>query len=90
MEETRSSTPQDSRNPQATPAQDTPAAPRQRQKSTASTGRKPASGKNRAQKSQTEIRLQAITALINLPEDGRFFLVFETQEGQKETIDTWT
>ena len=90
MEETRSSAPHDNRNPQASATAEATTVPKRRQKSAASSTQKAASGKNKAQKDHTELRLQAIQALVNLPEGGRFFLTFVTQEGQTETIDTWT
>ena len=53
----------------------------------AKTTRKTASGNSRKQISDTERRLQAIQALTNLPEEGRFFLVCLGDEGEKVTTN---
>ena len=58
-----------------------------RRKSSGETGKKIATRKS--QKNSSELRLEAVRVLTNLPEDGRFFLIVEAEEGTKEIIASW-
>ena len=35
------------------------------------------------------LRLEAIRALTNLPEEGQFFLIYNTQDDQKSIVNGW-
>lgn len=48
-----------------------------------------ASGKGRVKRNASDLKFEAIRVLSNLPEDGRFFLVTESQDGKKETVSCW-
>ena len=59
-------------------------------KSPGKTPRKIATPRSKSQKSNTELRLQAIQVLTNLDADGRFFLVYADTDGQTDTITHWS
>ena len=37
----------------------------------------------------SELRLEAIRALTNLPQEGQFFLIYNTQDEQKNIVNGW-
>ncbi len=37
----------------------------------------------------SELRLEAIRALTNLPQEGQFFLIYDTQDDQKSIVNGW-
>jgi hypothetical protein len=47
------------------------------------------SPKSRARKDANELKFEAIRVLSNLVEGGKFFLLVETPDGKKDTVNCW-
>jgi len=75
----------------------TPAAPRseaagpakRRQRLAGDAEKGPGTTRMRVRRDANELKFEAIRALSNLTEGGRFFLLVEGPEGKKETINCW-
>lgn len=61
-----------------------PAATRRRQ---AGESKRPAA-RGRVKKDANGLKFEAIKILTSLPEDGKFFLIYE-DDGKKETVNCW-
>lgn len=62
---------------------------KRKSKSTMSSSKKSSNGRRKNTSNIAELRLQAIQALTNLPEDGQFFLITSAEGKDKDVIYDW-
>lgn len=69
-----------------TPLPQSPSEGKNTQRTTKNGGKRTKRGTN---PDASELRLEAIRALTNLPAEGQFFLIYDTQDDQNGIVNGW-
>ena len=72
------------KNPSSPPAPSSIETPAKR-------GRKPgdSAGKSKTKKDVNELKFETIRILSNLPDEGKFFFIYQADDGIKDVITSW-